>query len=150
MLGFFFKSFFQQWFSMGTPVSSTTKTGHHDIAEILLKVALSTINQSINFSSTAYESIVYNHFTSFRTSQFLAFLSYCFLTYLVGGNRGLWRGLWCLVPLSTIFQLYRGIQFYWGWKRDYMENTTDLPQITDKLYHIMLYLYDFAIGYLKR
>jgi hypothetical protein len=32
----------------GTPASSTTKTGPHDIAEILLKVALSTINQSIN------------------------------------------------------------------------------------------------------
>jgi hypothetical protein len=29
-----------QWFSPGTPASSTTKTGHHDIAEILLKVAL--------------------------------------------------------------------------------------------------------------
>ena len=38
------------WFSPGTPASSTTKTGHHDIAEILLKMALSTIksiNQSI-------------------------------------------------------------------------------------------------------
>jgi hypothetical protein len=32
-----------RWFSPGTPASSTTKTGHHDIAEILLKVALSTI-----------------------------------------------------------------------------------------------------------
>jgi hypothetical protein len=30
------------------PASSTTKTGRHDIAEILLKVALNTINQSIN------------------------------------------------------------------------------------------------------
>jgi hypothetical protein len=29
-----------RWFSPGTPVSSTTKTGRHDIAEILLKVAL--------------------------------------------------------------------------------------------------------------
>jgi hypothetical protein len=39
-----------RWFSPGTPASSTTKTGRHDIAEILLKVALSTkktINQSI-------------------------------------------------------------------------------------------------------
>jgi hypothetical protein len=30
------------WFSPGTPVSSTTTTGRHDIAEILLKVALNT------------------------------------------------------------------------------------------------------------
>jgi predicted AAA+ superfamily ATPase len=34
-----------RWFSPGTPASSTTKTGRHDIAEILLKVALSTKNQ---------------------------------------------------------------------------------------------------------
>jgi hypothetical protein len=34
-----------QWFSPGTPSSSTTKTGRHDIAEILLKVVLCTINQ---------------------------------------------------------------------------------------------------------
>jgi hypothetical protein len=29
-----------RWFSPGTPTSSTTKTGRHDIAEMLLKVAL--------------------------------------------------------------------------------------------------------------
>jgi hypothetical protein len=34
-----------RWFSPGTPASSTTKAGHCDIAEILLKVALNTINQ---------------------------------------------------------------------------------------------------------
>ena len=34
-----------RWFSPGTPASPTTKTCRHDIAEILLKVALSTINQ---------------------------------------------------------------------------------------------------------
>ena len=33
-----------RWFSLGTPASSTTKTGCHDIAEIFLKVALNTIN----------------------------------------------------------------------------------------------------------
>jgi len=38
------------WFSPGTPSSSTTKTGRHDIAEILLKVVLNTKNQSINVS----------------------------------------------------------------------------------------------------
>ena len=34
-----------RWFSPDTPASSTTKTGRHDIAEILLKVALNIKNQ---------------------------------------------------------------------------------------------------------
>jgi hypothetical protein len=39
-----------RWFSPGTSASSTTKSGRHDIAEILLNVELNTkrINQSIN------------------------------------------------------------------------------------------------------
>jgi hypothetical protein len=31
-----------RWFSLDTPASSTTKTGRHDIPEILLKVVLNT------------------------------------------------------------------------------------------------------------
>jgi len=35
-----------QWFSPGTPVSSTNKTDRHDITDILLKVPLNTINRT--------------------------------------------------------------------------------------------------------
>jgi hypothetical protein len=36
-----------QWFSPGTPVSSTNKTDRNDTTEILLKVALNTIKESM-------------------------------------------------------------------------------------------------------
>jgi hypothetical protein len=44
-----------RWFSPSTPASSITKTGRHDIAEILLKVALNIKNQ---ISHILYQLII--------------------------------------------------------------------------------------------
>ena len=67
-----------RWFSPGTPTSSTTKTGRHDIAEILLKVALKhkKINQSINrFLSILFYRSIKLIFTSTK-------VCYCILLYI--------------------------------------------------------------------
>jgi hypothetical protein len=50
-----------RWFSPSTPVSSTTKTDRPDIAEILLKVALTTKNQIM---LVPYVSIWFNLLTT--------------------------------------------------------------------------------------
>jgi hypothetical protein len=45
-----------RWFSPDTPASSTTKCGRHDIAEILLKVALKH-HKSNQIKAYIYEGI---------------------------------------------------------------------------------------------
>jgi hypothetical protein len=56
-------------------------------------------------------------------------------------NEGL-AGLVGFMVFNATFnniRLYRGGQFSWWRKPEDLEKTTDLSQVTDKLYHIMLY-----------
>jgi hypothetical protein len=48
-----------QWFSLGTTVSSTNKTDHHDITEILLKLVLNTITVTLTHPLVRYVHILF-------------------------------------------------------------------------------------------
>ena len=60
-----------RWFSPGTPASSTTKTGRHDIAEILLKVALKHQKSFKSINQVVLETILDLFYIGYCTCLFL-------------------------------------------------------------------------------
>jgi hypothetical protein len=54
-----------------------------------------------------------------------------------------WFGLWFLAPLSTLFQLDHGGQFYLWRNSEYPKKTTDLSQVTDK--HFVIWLTSISL-----
>ena len=57
-----------RWFSPGIPVSSTNKTDRNDITQLLLEVALNTINQQTNLYLyiIIYSLLLYTRIKSIR------------------------------------------------------------------------------------
>ena len=80
-----------RWFSPGTPASSTTKTGRHDIAEILLKVVLNTKNQSnqsififkyVGDSQSLFSKDIYSIFVCKNLNKICSTCSTSFFFYM--------------------------------------------------------------------
>jgi len=72
-------------------------------------------------------------------------LTYVCNTYLV--VRVSWFGFMVFnATFNNILAIYRGSQFYWWRKPAYPEIPSDPSQVTDKLYHIMLYRPNWECG----
>ena len=119
-------------------------------------VLVTSILRSINFlnrssfSFAAECKLVSNFSIRFSALFWLSFTATASLyaLYFCNKRNATWWlvGLWCLAPLSTIFQLYRGGQLYCWREQAYPEKTTDLSRVTDKLYHIMSYRVHLAMN----
>jgi hypothetical protein len=60
-----------RWFSLGPPVFSTNKTDHHDITEILLKVALNTIRQTKQKIILRQNKLTFKYGNSYMICRFI-------------------------------------------------------------------------------
>jgi hypothetical protein len=98
-----------RWFSPCTPVSSTNNTYHHDIAELLLKVALNSIKQ--NNHITCLSSRAYMTSVSFVSlDSFVPLTSFCTYISIWNSNWSALNIIWLIIVLHT---LIANVTFIW-------------------------------------
>ena len=98
-----------RWFSPDTPVSSTNKTDHHDITEILLKVALSNIKQPNHQHEIVYISC-----------RLYISVIYCVISSSTFFNIGVWN---FTVPVC--------VHVCWNWTPKIIKNSSILPPMNN-------------------
>ena len=95
-----------QWFSPGTPISSTNKTDSHDISEILLKVALNTIIQT---KPVMLQLVIY-HILIKHLTPYISALVKQLLSYLIDWMHPLSL---CYNDFTTCTMKLSSFQFLW-------------------------------------
>ena len=87
--------------------------------------------------------LIWNYLISKNKCSFIVSFQYNFISCSCRKNN---LGLGLGYVVSTIFQYIVGSQLYRQKKPKYPEKITDMPQVTDKLYHIMLYRVHFVMS----
>ena len=101
-----------RWFSTGTAISPTNKTDRHDIAEILLKVALNTI--TLTPSQVCYMCSDNYRYTRHRI-KLVTYVAYATGTALSKSNTKYLQAVWRRPP-TILLHICRIICMYSKWK----------------------------------
>ena len=96
-----------RWFSPCTPVSSTNKTDHHDIAEILLKVALNTIIPYPNPNGVHLISFNYKFISNVIIDQLFKF----YVNVNITSVHSCVSGINDLRPMSILWRIEFSLSF---------------------------------------
>ena len=97
------------WYSLGPPVSSTNKTDHHDITEILLKVALSTITLTPNPFFKLKGWLTNILFYTLSNDCITLFVKIKWLSHLLSSIDTIW---WCTCKMLLQFPS-SPLSYYW-------------------------------------